>query len=291
MRIFQSIVTAAIALTLVNLSVYVLYAQEAPDHKTTSPAPEERFFGQIPPGNKAVPFAPDVLIYEAHDSPIIPPDETWLLFQGMGPDVLFYGMVDGRFTAIENPLSIEFPETCNGVAISPSGNRLYIEEWKDGSTNLYYIDREGDRWTSPTYVDFGLKGNWWQISIASSGNLYLGSDKIMVSALEGGLHVKPVPLELSDNSDMKGFSPFISPDESYIIFSIDDDLHISYRQNDGKWTMPVDLGPDINSDQMDLCPQITPNGKYLLLTTRRDFPDFAIYWADAGFVEALRPKK
>lgn len=291
MQIFRTIVAASIAVTLLSFPLFVSYAQEEPGHRTTSSAPEERFFGQIPPGDKAVPFAPEVLIYEAHDSPVVPPDKTWLLYQGMGPDVLFYGMVEGRLTAIENPLSIEFPETCNGVAISPSGNRFYIEEWKDGSTYLYYIDRKGDRWTSPTYVDLGLKGNWWQISIASSGNLYFGSDKIMVSTLENNLHVRPIPLKLSDNSDMKGTSPFISPDESYIIYSIDGDLYISYRQNDGKWTMPVDLGPDINSDQLDLCPQITPDGKYLLLTTRRDFPDFAIYWAKAGFVEALRPKK
>jgi len=66
-------------------------------------------------------------------------------------------------------------------------------------------------------------------------------------------------------------------------------LHISYRRGDGKWTMPRDLGPNINSDQLDICPQITPNGKYLLFVTRRELPLFHVYWADAGFVERMKP--
>ena len=289
MRALRKILAGGIAIVVLSLPVFGLHAQGETDDKTTDTKPEETYFGQTPPGEKAIPFAPEVLIHEAHDSPVIPPDESWLLFQGMGEDGVFYGMVDGHLTTIENPLNIEFPEVCNGVAMSPSGDRLYIEEWKENRTYLYYVDRRGDQWTEPTYVDLGASHNWWQISVASNGSLYLAADKIMVSTLVDGLHEKPVPLKLEDGSDMKGASPFISPDESYIIYSIDGDLHISYRRSDGKWTMPVDLGPDINSDQMDLCPQITSNGKYLILTTRREFPNFRIYWADAGFVERLRP--
>ena len=255
------------------------------------PDRQELYFGQTPPQEKAEPFAPDVLIHEPHDSPVIAPDEKWLLFQGMEADLMFYGMKSGRLTAMDNPLGVEFPKVCNGVALSPSGERFYIEEWKDGRNHLFYIDRKRDQWSSPSYVDLGGEGNWWQISISSNGNLYFSRDAIMVSSIVDGSHVKPVPLKLEDGSDMMGMSPFISPDESYIICSIDGDLHISYRISDGKWTKPVDLGPNINSDQLELCPQITSNGKYLIFNTRRNFPQFAIYWADASFVEALRPKK
>jgi len=290
-RIFQTILAIGITGVVSNIPVSGLYAQGEPENKATDPAPGETYFGQTPPGEKAETFAPDVLIYEAHNSPVIPPDETWLLFQGMEVDILFYAMVDGRLTATKNPMGIEFPDTCNAVAMSPSGDRVYIMEWKEGRGYLYYVDKKGDQWTSPTYVDLGSADNWCQFSISSSGSLYFATDKVMVSALEDDSHVKPVPLKLENNSDMKGGTPFISPDESYIIYSIDGDLHISYRRSDGKWTMPLDPGPNINSDQLDLCPQITPNGKYLLFTTRRDFPNFTIYWADASFVEDLGPKK
>jgi len=291
MRVLQRILAGSITIIVVNLPFFALYAQGEPDNKTANSPARYTYFGQTPPGEKAEAFAPEVLIYEAHDSPVITPDENWILWHSMDVDVLFYGMVDGKLTTIENPLGIEFPEVFNGVAISPSGDRIYIEEWKEGRTNLYYIDKKVDQWTSPSYVDLGDNCNLWQISISSSGSLYFATDKIMVSTFEGDSHVKRTPLKLEDGSDMKGESPFISPDESYIIYSIDDDLHISYQRSDGKWTMPIDLGPNINSDQMELCPQITPNGKYLIFTTRRHFPNFTVCWADAGFVEALRPKK
>jgi len=286
LRIASTIGSVSVALAV---SFTGLYAQSDAEIRVGDSVREETYFGQTPPGEKAEAFAPEVLIYEAHDSPVITPDENWILWHSMDVDVLFYGMVDGHLTTIENPLGIEFPEVCNGVAISPSGDRIYIEEWKEGRTNLYYIDKKVDQWTSPSYVDLGDNCNLWQISISSSGSLYFATDKIMVSTFEGDSHVKRTPLKLEDGSDMKGESPFISPDESYIIYSIDDDLHISYQRSDGRWTMPIDLGPNINSDQMELCPQITPNGKYLIFTTRRHFPNFTVYWADAGFVEQLKP--
>ena len=291
MRELRIILAIGITGAVFNISATGLYAQGEPGNRAIAPAADETYLGQNPPGKKAVAFAPDVLIHEAHDSPVISPDEKWLLFQGMDVDILFYGMVNGLLTDIKNPLNIEFPEVCNGVAISPSGNRFYIEEWVDGQNYLYYIDRDGDGWTSSMYVDLGSPGNWWQISIATSGNLYFARENILVSSFKGGSHLEPVALKLEDGRDMNGGYPFISPDESYIVFSIEGNLHISYRLKDEKWTEPRDLGPDINSNHLDICPQITPNGKYLFFTTRRNFPDFKIYWADADFVEQLRPSK
>lgn len=291
MRVFYSVPAVGITITLLVFPVLVLYAEGNIDKKTTNPAPGDTYFGQKPPGAKAVQLAPDVMTLEAHDSPVVSPDEDWIYYSAMGADDVFYALVDGSLSVIENPLGIEFPHYCNGVAISPSGNRIYIEEWRNGANHLYYLDKAGDKWTSPTYVDLTSSRNWWQISIASSGSLYLSAGTVMVSALESGSHVKPVPLRLENNSDMKGDTPFISPDESYIIYSIEGDLHISYRRSDGMWTIPQDLGPDINSDYLDICPQITPNGKYMLFATRRNFPTFTIYWVDANFVEDLRPQE
>ncbi len=250
----------------------------------------ETFFGQAPPGEVAEPFAPSVLTVEPHDSPIIAPDEEWLLLQSMGAGILFYGMVDTLLTEIANPLGFEIPDLCNGVAISPSGTRLYIELWRNGQTEVYYVDKVGDSWSSLTYIPaLDISTNWWQISVVSSGAIYLASDTVMVSYLEGDTHATPVPLKLEDNSDMVGNSPYVSPDESYIVYSIDGDLHISYRRSNGKWTMPEDLGPNVNSEQLDHGPQVTPDGKYMLFSTRRHGSDFVVYWVDAGFTNCCLP--
>ena len=93
---------------------------------------EETYFGQTPPGKRAELFAPDVLKHEPHDSPVISRDETWMIINGMEVDVLFYEMRDGRLSLTSNPMGFEVPRMCNGIAISPSRDRVYIEEWKAG---------------------------------------------------------------------------------------------------------------------------------------------------------------
>ena len=68
------------------------------------------------------------------------------------------------------------------------------------------------------------------------------------------------------------------------------DLYISYKMSNGKWTSPKDLGTEINSPGIyDLCPKVSPNGKYLFFISRRNGPDFQVFWADAKFIEELKP--
>jgi hypothetical protein len=290
LRVSKVILTIGIASIAIAFPAFGSSPQSERDDKAGVPVSKDTYFGQTPPGKRAEVFAPEVLVHEPHDSPVISRDESWMIFFGMEVDVQFYEMRDGRLTLTSNPMGFEIPTVCNGVAISPSGTRVYMEEWKDGRGLLYYIDRMDDEWTAPTYVDLSRSGNIWQLSIASSGNLYFALDTVMVAAIDGDSHAKPVALRLEDNSVMLGDTPYISPDESYIIYSVGGDLHISYRLIEGKWTKPVDLGPNINSSQLDICPQISPNGKYLFFNSRRSLPTFAIFWADASFVEELRPK-
>ena len=64
------------------------------------------------------------------------------------------------------------------------------------------------------------------------------------------------------------------------------------RLKNNTWTAPRSLGPDINKKgSFDLCPKISPNGKYLFFISRREGTDFQIYWADAGFIENLKPSE
>ena len=265
-------------------------AQDESKHNTNSRTSDATYFGLQPPGATAEAFAPEILTYEPHDSPVISADETWFILKGMEVDVLFYKMIDGQLALTDNPLDFAVPDVCNGISVSPSWNRIYIREWKDNTGHLYRIDRNGDAWTTPRYMELESFNRTWGFSLAANENLYYATDRIMVSVFDGDTHRDPTALKLHDGSDMLGGSPFVSPDESYIIYSIDGDLHISYKTKNGTWTSPVDLGPGINSDQLELCPQITPNGKYLLFNSRRNFPDWTIYWADASFIEELRPK-
>src|SRR5439155_661567 len=47
------------------------------------------------------------------------------------------------------------------------------------------------------------------------------------------------------------------------------DLYVSHKQADGKWSEPVNLGPEINSSERELSPKLTPDGKYFIWTSCR----------------------
>jgi len=257
------------------------------------------YFGQKPPGRKAEFFAPQVLTIEPHESPIICKNETLLVIGTMEEGVKFYTMINGNLTLVSNPFNFNITEIANGVdvfwnglEISNSEEKMYIKLYENGGEKFYYIERQGENWSKPKLLNPEVNAfkSHWQYSLAKNENLYLPSDGIKVAKYNGNTHLKPIPLILEDNSEMKGGTPYIAPDESYIIFSRDNDLHISYHLNNGKWSKPKNLGSEINAEGLELCPRISPNGKYLFFISRRPGPDWAIYWADASFIEELKPK-
>lgn len=86
------------------------------------------------------------------------------------------------------------------------------------------------------------------------------------------------------NTDEGEGTPFISPDGSYLLFSRQYDLYISYRKEDGGWTEPENLGEPINSPEIELCPMVTPDGKYLFFLSQRG-GESHVWWVDAGFIK------
>lgn len=123
------------------------------------------------------------------------------------------------------------------------------------------------------------------------------------------------------NTDYHEVDPFIAPDESYLIFTSnrpggfgDADLYICYRKPDGAWTKAINMGPSINTEAVEFCPSVTPDGKYLFFSSNRllfqrysnhpisydekikilDSPGNGrgdIYWVSAKIIESLKPKE
>jgi len=91
------------------------------------------------------------------------------------------------------------------------------------------------------------------------------------------------------NSTPLNYCPTISADGLVLIFSSDregsygrQDLWITRRATiDGPWSEPVNLGPTINSDKWEVEADISPDGRSLFFTSKRDdgHGDFDIYQA------------
>jgi hypothetical protein len=102
-----------------------------------------------------------------------------------------------------------------------------------------------------------------------------------------------------DTEQSKG-DTFVAPTESYLIFSSNDregygssDLFVAFRTPDGGWSEPRNMGPVINTEELEFCPMVSPDGRWLSFSRRygESWPtttDAEIYWMDASIIEDLR---
>ncbi len=99
----------------------------------------------------------------------------------------------------------------------------------------------------------------------------------------------------SDNNVVSENTPYIAPDESYILFAVNDfrnnpynDLYISFKKQDGTWCTAINMGNRVNTPSHELYPVVSPDGKYLFFLSSRTGMSFP-YWMDAGIIEELKP--
>jgi len=135
--------------------------------------------------------------------------------------------------------------------------------------------------------------------LVADGSLYfsaaredsLGGRDSYRAAYKNGDFKTPVNLGPGINSEFNEGDIYVSPDESYIIHvsaGRDDslggaDLYISFKDENDKWSQGVNMGPTINSTEIDYCPVVTPDGKYLFFTQGDD-----VKWVDAQIIETFR---
>ena len=70
----------------------------------------------------------------------------------------------------------------------------------------------------------------------------------------------------------------------------DKDIHVCFRNKDGSWTKPINLGKEVNSNFSETSPRITPDGKYLFFSRYIEDAASDIYWVSTEVIENLRPK-
>lgn len=85
----------------------------------------------------------------------------------------------------------------------------------------------------------------------------------------------PVEVDLSISADYGISDPYVNYDGSYMIFASNMpggfgnfDQYISYRQEDGTWSAPENLGERFNTSGPDFDIDISPDGKYIIRYTQ-----------------------
>ena len=180
--------------------------------------------------------------------------------------------------------------------LSPDNLRLYFAstrplkstDAKAKDYDIWYVSRESvsTEWGSPINMGSPVNSekNEFYPSLASNMNLYFtsdlstskGKDDIFLSRWDGNSYQKPISLSEAINTEGYEFNAFVSSDESFIIFTGynrpgglgSGDLYVSFNK-DNVWQPAVNMGKQVNSDQMDYCPFVDANSMTLYFTSKR----------------------
>ncbi|MBN1548794.1 MAG: PD40 domain-containing protein [Syntrophaceae bacterium] len=298
---------------LIGFGLIGIQAQNAPEF----PVLKGDYLGQPPPGETPVIFARGVVSTDdkEHWAPRFSPDGNdvfwWSIRQEKNDKWLNFHRTmrrsGGRWMAPEvSPFA-------GAPIFSPDGKRLYLGSPKEGE-DLTFVERQGKSWSEPKPV--GLVSRFPKVrfayfpSIAANGNLYFmgylaeqfANIGIYRAEFVNGVYAKPelLPPCINTKGGERNWTPFIAPDESYLLFSStrglpdsdQGDLFISFRQPDDGWTDPVGLGEPINSKELERFPAITPDGKYLFFTRNTNLPGYIydedVYWVSAAIIGKLK---
>ncbi|MHA4809516.1 hypothetical protein ACX0G9_15490 [Flavitalea flava] len=194
--------------------------------------------------------------------------------------VRFSNLVNGKWS---KPTLAEFSGHWKDwdAALSPDGKRIIFvsnrpladsaQDKPQKNNQLWYTDHlPGDHWSTPRHLGIPVNKegvNNYAPSISSKGTICFCSRRGETKKMKayytkwlGDRYDQPAILSL--NGDKEIYDPYISPDETYILFVSDSKLFISYRHND-EWAAGQPLGAQVNNGGQNGGPYVSPDGKML----------------------------
>jgi Tol biopolymer transport system component len=191
--------------------------------------------------------------------------------------------------------------------VSPDGNTLFFSSSRPAAgfpmraLRVWCVQHSVAGWSEPRPLPAPINTsdrNWnWGASVTRDGTLYFASTRdaghphIFRAPFAGGAYADPEELGPEINSKFSDFDPFVSPDETILVFAssgvdlfgIEDrpetlkgggvlyprsDLYVSFR-NAGSWSPARHLEHAINTVAEEGSPSITPDDNYLFFSSER----------------------
>ena len=274
--------------------------------------PSGPYFGEEPPGLTPKVFAPDFISTSdrAVQNAAFSPDGKEFCFAVSGVNwhsiIMITRQIDGKWT---EPDTISFCKT--GIksccpAYSPDGQKLFfISQGRQNynSADIWVSERIDNDWAEPQRLNEPVNSNSheWEVCISQNNTLYFSSSRsggygsmdVYCSRLIDGEYTTVENLGPPINTSSLDECPAIAADESFLFFNSyrsggygGNDLYLSFKNSDGSWTGPKNLGPEINTSQLDIYPVLSPDGKYFFFTRRRSssINVSRLYWVSIGAV-------
>ncbi len=286
-----------------------------------------RYLGEKPPGLTPERFAPGVANTASIElNGVVSPD---------GREFFFTRIVDGVFTMYRSALGREGwsdPKPVRPYAGAERADAVDMAYTSDADTlyflgkgviqsasgvseglDIWSMHRQGAGWSPARVVPPPVSTEHPESypCVVQDGSLYFSSrrpgglgeaDIYRAQRLPDGTFAEPVNLGPPINTEQSEGDTYVAPDESYLIVTArrpdglgQGDLYISFREEDGRWGAPVNLGKPINLAQTDFCPMVTPDGAYLFFSRRwgaswEDTTEGEVFWVSARILDQFRPR-
>ncbi|MFC2134324.1 hypothetical protein ACFLR4_00715 [Bacteroidota bacterium] len=305
-------IISLIRVTLLAFFIFIdACSQETPSQNlSTSNSLTGPYLGQESPGLQAVRFpAQDYLSNSNwfwHGPLSFSPDGTEMymtkyLNNGL-MQINWARIVNNNWTLLETA-SFAAAIDENNPFVHADGNVVYFISDKS-SGRFWKSERTDIGWSNPENInipDPEEEGGWgWQMSVTRDHSIYFdymmsNGFNTFVSRFVDGVYQTPERLPDNINAD-EAFTPFIDPDEEYIIFSSrrdgtygSFDLFISFKNEADSWSDPVNMGNLINSPRSEFAPYVTIDENHLFFFTERiGDSGYNPYWISSEVIENLR---
>ena len=273
---------------------------------------DPKYFGQKAPGTTPEVFAPGIVsIKDQFEFGSIYSNDLNEFYLG----VKVNGRAETRMLKYDNgrwsepiPILLHGTYSHNDPALTPDQMKLFFisDRPMDGEGpkkdyDIWYVERRGDSWSEPKNAGphINTSENQYYISFTKGGKMYFSSNQKSNGKDNYDIHSsewKHDAFQPSKKASAVVNTPryegdvFVAPDESYLIYCAnhegdfgEGDLYVVFKQEDGTWSDAKNLGPTINTETVDFCPFVTPDGKYLMYSSRGD-----IYWVSMEVVMKLK---
>ncbi len=273
------------------------------------------------PGSTPELFAPGVVNTDGVEINLVFDRDNTELFFARTVDKVFFvytsRLVDGTWTA---PERLDFyPEGVHAeavdMALSPDEQSLYFlgitPEGETTQSDIWVSERTDEGWSLARRLgpSVNTEHSEFYPTVVADGSLYFVSDRpselgprnlYRAARRADGSFEPAIPIGPPIDTEQSKGDTFVAPDESYLIFASSDregygsgDLFVAFRTPDGGWTEPKNMGPVINTETLEFCPMVSPDGRWLSFSRRygESWPtttDAEIYWMDASIIEDLR---
>ncbi len=326
------------------INVAKLLAQQTDFPKLSGP-----YLGQKPPGMMPEIFAPGIIstMYHEHSSPSFSSDgnEVFWVSYPVGnytyrytAKILHSKLVDEKWTRPEYPSFTTGIESGEAFITYDNSSVFFCSAKKTGENitsrknfDIWVSERTSVGWSSAVNIGepINTENQEMQPTLTVHRTLYyvghLDGAKnnygIFRSRYLRGKYCTPEILPKTINAGKVDWTPFISADESYLLWSSSrdggygsGDIYVAFRSKDDEWSEVINLGPVINGKYNERYPSVSPDGKYLFFVSDRinkkleeptemSYQELLavyntpgngwsdVYWVSTKIIEELRPKK